>query len=430
MFRLTVPLRAGLHSAHSRAHRARAHTRQLASSSLVHRLEAEVSDMEAAGTLKHERVITTPMGSWARVASASNSAGDEVLVMCSNNYLGLSNHPQVIEAAHEALNTHGLGLASVRFIAGTQDIHKRLEADISAFHGTDDTILFSSCFDANAGLFEALLGPQDAVLSDGLNHASVIDGVRLCKAERFRYKHLDMVDLEKQLKSAAHARTRLIATDGVFSMDGDIAPLKEICDLADRHDAHVFVDDCHATGILGQTGRGTIELCDVHGRVLVVNSTLGKALGGATGGFSTGNQAVVDILRQTARPYLFSNTVAPTVVGASICVFEMLSGENTFVVRLRESTHRFRNRLGEAGFHLLGDRDCPIVPVLLNDARLAADMANVLLTHGIFVVAFSFPVVPKGKARIRTQISAAHTDADIDRAADAFISVGKSMGVI
>jgi glycine C-acetyltransferase len=333
-------------------------------------------------------------------------------------------------AAHAALDSHGFGLSSVRFICGTQDIHKRLEAAIAAFHGTEDAILFPSCFDANAGTFEALLGKDDAVISDELNHASIIDGIRLCKAERRRYKHCDMADLEAQLVASAGARVRMIVTDGVFSMDGDVAPLAAICDLADKHKALVFIDECHATGFFGATGRGTDEYAGVRGRVDIINSTLGKALGGATGGYTAGSRAVVDVLRQRARPYLFSNSVAPAVVGASLEVFKMIAEDSSYVERVRGLTHRFRGKLTAAGFTLRGAMDHPIVPVMLGDARLAAEFAEAVLARGVYVVGFSFPVVPKGAARIRTQISAAHTEADVDAAADAFIAVGREKGVI
>jgi glycine C-acetyltransferase len=318
----------------------------------------------------------------------------------------------------------------VRFICGTQDIHKRLEKTISEFHGTDDTILYPSCFDANAGLFEAILTPDDAIISDQLNHASIIDGVRLCKAARYRYEHSNMEELEEILASTQDKGVRLIATDGAFSMDGDVAKLKEICDLADKYDAIVFIDECHATGFLGATGRGTPELCGVDGRVHIINSTLGKALGGATGGYTAGPQAVIDTLRQRARPYLFSNTLAPSVVGASQKVFDMLMKDSSLVERVRTLTHRFRDGLESAGFTVSGDRDHPICPVMLGDARLASDMADAMLTRGIYVIGFSYPVVPQGAARIRTQISAAHTEEDVDRCVAAFVEVGKEMGVI
>jgi glycine C-acetyltransferase len=349
---------------------------------------------------------------------------------CANNYLGLSNHPALIAAAKDALDTHGFGLSSVRFICGTQDIHKALEKKIAAFHGTEDAILFPSCFDANAGIFEALLGPGDAIISDELNHASIIDGIRLCKAERHRYKHLDMADLEAKLAATAGARIRLVVTDGVFSMDGDVAPLKEIVALAKKYDARTFIDECHATGFFGPTGRGTDEYFGVRGQIDIINSTLGKALGGATGGYTAASAPIVDMLRQRARPYLFSNSVAPSVVGASLKVFEMLEGDASYVARVRALTHRFRDGLAKAGFTVKGARDHPICPVMLGDARLAAEFADAMLKRGVYVIGFSYPVVPKGAARIRTQISAAHSEADIDFAIKAFTEVGKEKGVI
>lgn len=391
-------------------------------------LAAELAAMQEAGTYKRERVITSPQA--ARVTTAATGAGAPLLNFCANNYLGLSSHPRVVAAAHAALDSHGFGLSSVRFICGTQDVHKRLEAAIAAFHGTEDAILFPSCFDANAGTFEALLGKEDAVISDELNHASIIDGIRLCKAERRRYKHCDVRDLEAQLVAAAGARVKMIVTDGVFSMDGDVAPLAAICDLADKHGAVVFVDECHATGFFGATGRGTDEHCGVRGRVDIINSTLGKALGGATGGYTAAPRAVVDVLRQRARPYLFSNSVAPAVVGASLEVFKMIAEDASYVQRVRGLTHRFRSALSGAGFSLRGAFDHPIVPVMLGDARLAAEFAEAMLARGVYVVGFSYPVVPKGAARIRTQISAAHSEADVDAAAAAFIAVGREKGVI
>jgi len=394
-------------------------------STLCSVLESELAGIEKAGTFKKERVITSPQN------NIISTEGKQVINFCANNYLGLSAHPAVIQAAHETLDSHGFGLSSVRFICGTQDIHKQLENSISAFHSMEDTILYPSCFDANAGIFEGILGPEDAVISDSLNHASIIDGIRLCKARRFRYDHMNMVDLELKLKEAKDARVRLIVTDGVFSMDGDVAPLKDICDLAEKYDALVFIDECHATGFFGKTGRGTIEYCDVHGRVAIVNSTLGKALGGATGGYTTGSQPIIDILRQRSRPYLFSNSVAPPVVGASLKVFEMLqSGSFNQVEKVLSNTHLFRGELNAAGFTLSGSADHPIVPVMLGDARLASEFADEMLNRGIYVVGFSFPVVPKGKARIRTQISAAHTTEQINFAVNAFIEVGKAKGII
>jgi glycine C-acetyltransferase len=350
--------------------------------------------------------------------------------MCANNYLGLSNHPALVQAAKSTLDSHGFGLSSVRFICGTQDIHKRLEQAVARFHGTEDAILFPSCFDANAGIFEALLTKEDAIISDALNHASIIDGIRLSKAERHLYQHMDLKDLEAKLVASQHCRLRLIVTDGVFSMDGDVAPLKEIVALAKKYNAHTFIDECHATGFFGPTGKGTDEYCGVRGEIDIINSTLGKALGGATGGYTAARKEVVDMLRQKARPYLFSNSVAPSVVGASLKVFEMLGQDSSYVDKVRSLTHRFRDQMTKAGFTLRGAYDHPICPVMLGDARLASEFADEMLKRGVYVVGFSFPVVPKGLARIRTQISAAHTEADIDFAVKAFIEVGKAKGVI
>ncbi|CAK4084314.1 unnamed protein product [Aphanomyces euteiches] len=389
-------------------------------SNLTERLAAELKDIQDAGTFKKERVITSAQGPTITVAK------QDVLNFCANNYLGLSNHPEVVEAAKAALDSHGFGLSSVRFICGTQDIHKQLERVIADFHGTDDTILFPSCFDANAGLFEAILNSEDAVISDELNHASIIDGIRLCKAERHRYKHMDLADLEEKLKATQHCRTRLIATDGAFSMDGDVAPLRGICDLAQKYNAQVFIDECHATGFFGATGRGSDEYCGVRGRIDIINSTLGKALGGGTGGYTTGRQQVIDILRQRARPYLFSNSVAPAVVGASLKVFELLNRSSHYVDTIRRNTHRFRDAMTKAGFTLTGQRDHPIVAVMVGDARLASQLADDMLERGIYVIGFSYPVVPKGKARIRVQISAAHSIEDVDRCVEAFITCGKA----
>ncbi len=395
-------------------------------SSLVGRLDEELQGIRDAGLWKTERVISS------KQASSITTQGDLTPVknFCANNYLGLSSDPRVISAAHKALDDRGFGLSSVRFICGTQDIHKDLEAAISKFHGTEDTILYPSCFDANAGLFEQLLGPDDAVISDALNHASIIDGIRLCKAQRHRYNHLDLEHLEEKLKETQSARTRMIVTDGVFSMDGDVAPLKEICDLADKYDATVFVDECHATGFLGPTGRGTPELCGVNDRVDIVNSTLGKALGGATGGYTTGPKQVIDILRQRSRPYLFSNTLAPAVVGASIEVFRILTESSEMVETLAARVKQFRTSMKDAGFTISGNDNCPIAPVMLGDARLASDMSDALLARGVYVIGFSYPVVPKGAARIRVQLSASHTVEEVDETVNAFIEVGKEMGVI
>jgi len=400
--------------------------RYFASPAFSATLKSELAGIEEAGTYKKERVIISDQSSEISVLESE----EPVLNFCANNYLGLANDQRLKDVAADTIQTHGFGLASVRFICGTQDIHKKLERKIAEFHGTEDSILFPSCFDANAGLFEAVLTAEDAVLSDSLNHASIIDGVRLCKAKRFRYAHLDMEDLEKQLIESQSCRHRLIATDGAFSMDGDVAPLKEICDLADKYDAKVFIDECHATGFLGATGKGTDELCGVQGRVDIINSTLGKALGGATGGYTAASQEVVDLLRQRARPYLFSNTLAPAVVGASIKVFEMLTESSELVEKLKTNTHRFRDRMGEAGFTLSGNRDHPICPVMLGDARLASQLADALLKKRIYVVGFSFPVVPKGKARIRVQMSAAHSVDQVDECVDAFIETGREMKII
>jgi glycine C-acetyltransferase len=345
-----------------------------------------------------------------------------VLNLCANNYLGLADHPALIEAAQEALDRWGFGMASVRFICGTQEIHKELEARISAFLETEDTILYGSCFDANGGLFETLLGPEDAVISDALNHASIIDGIRLCKAQRHRYANSDMDELERRLKETAGARRRLIATDGVFSMDGYVARLRDICDLAERYDALVMVDDSHAVGFMGERGRGTPELCGVMDRVDIITGTLGKALGGASGGYTSGRAEIVALLRQRSRPYLFSNTLAPPIVAASLKVLELLEGGSELRARLRENTARFRGRMTELGFDILPG-DHPIVPIMYGDAVLAGRTADAMLERGIYVIAFSFPVVPRGQARIRTQMSAAHSTEDIDRAIDAFVEV-------
>jgi glycine C-acetyltransferase len=346
-------------------------------------------------------------------------------------YLGLSNHPRIVKAARDALDTRGFGLSSVRFICGTQDIHKELEHEIAKFHGKEDAILYPSCFDANAGIFEQLLGAEDAVISDSLNHASIIDGIRLSKAQRFRYDHLNMENLEQILKETlTSARNRLIVTDGVFSMDGDVAPLKQICDLADKYKAQVFIDECHATGFFGATGRGTPEYCGVGDRVDIINSTLGKALGGATGGYTAGPKAVIDLLRQRSRPYLFSNSVTPSVVGASLETFRMLGESSDLIQKLQRNVHMFRTQMTDAGFKLGGSFDHPIAPVLLGDARLAAEFADEMLNRGIYVVGFSFPVVPRGQARIRVQLSAAHEESQVQDAIDSFIAVGKMKKVI
>jgi len=388
------------------------------------RIAHELEDIESAGLTKRERVIETP-----QAARITTQPGGEVLNFCANNYLGLASHPEVVQAAHRALDRFGFGLASVRFICGTQTIHKDLEAEISRFMQTEDTILYSSCFDANGGLFETILGPEDAVISDALNHASIIDGIRLSKAERHRYAHGDMAELERALRQTRDKRTRLIATDGVFSMDGDYAKLNEICDLAEQYEALVMIDDCHATGFVGSTGRGTPEHFGVMGRVDIITSTLGKALGGASGGFTTGRKEIIDLLRQRSRPYLFSNTLAPVIAGASIAVLHMLEASTERRDILEKNTRYFREKIRGLGFEIKGD-DHAIVPIMIGDARLASAMADDLLSRGIYVIGFSYPVVPKGQARIRTQMSAAHDHADLDRAIAALAEVGRAHGVI
>lgn len=386
--------------------------------------QSALDEIEAAGLTKKERVITSP-----QAAKITASPGGEVLNFCANNYLGLSDDPDVIAAAKNSMETYGFGLASVRFICGTQTIHKELEAQIAAFIGTEDTILYSSCFDANGGLFETLLSAEDAIISDSLNHASIIDGIRLCKAERHRFAHGNMEELEEQLKATQGKRLRLIATDGVFSMDGDYAKLDQICDLADKYEAMVMIDDCHATGFVGKTGRGTSEHCNVMGRVDIVTSTLGKALGGASGGFTTGPKEIIDLLRQRSRPYLFSNTLAPAIAGASQAVLRKLEASTERRDRLEENTIYFRSEMSKLGFDIPAGSH-PIAPVMLGDARLAANMADDLLKEGIYVVGFSFPVVPKGAARIRTQMSAAHSREDLDHCIAAFAKVGRAHKVI
>jgi glycine C-acetyltransferase len=380
-------------------------------------LTGRLDEMRSAGLYKHERVIRSPQR--ADVLLGEGGAQRQVLNFCANNYLGLADHPAVLAAARDALERWGYGMASVRFICGTQEPHQLLERRLSEFLGTEATILYSSCFDANGGLFETLLGPEDAVISDELNHASIIDGIRLCKAARYRYRNRDMADLETQLKAAAGARHRLIATDGVFSMDGYVAPLAEICDLADRYDALVMVDDSHAVGFVGPTGRGTPELHGVTDRVDIVTGTLGKALGGASGGYVSGPAEIVELLRQRSRPYLFSNSVAPPIVAASLAVLDLLDTSSDLRARLQDNTAWFRARLEGLGFDVLAG-DHPIVPVMFGDAVLAGRMAEALLDHGLYVVAFSYPVVPMGRARIRTQVSASHTSADLETAASAF----------
>ncbi|TNE90941.1 MAG: glycine C-acetyltransferase [Deltaproteobacteria bacterium] len=389
-------------------------------------LQGELDAIRDAGTYKDERIIVSP-----QAADIHVSSGAEVLNFCANNYLGLADNKRLIEAAKDTLDTYGFGMSSVRFICGTLDIHKQLERKISEFLGTEDTILYSSCFDANGGLFECILGPDDAIVSAALNHASIIDGIRLCKAKRFRYQHDDMNDLRAQLTAAreAGARRILVATDGVFSMDGDIAKLDELCDVAEAFDAMVMVDDSHATGFVGKTGRGSIEHCGVMGRVDVITSTLGKALGGASGGFTTGRKEIIDMLRQKSRPYLFSNTVAPAIVGAAIEAFSMLSETTELRDKLEENTSYFREQMTAAGFAIRPGVH-PIVPIMLGDAALAGRMADAMLERGIYVIGFSYPVVPKGAARIRVQISAGHSREHLDRAIAAFTEVGKELGVI
>lgn len=392
--------------------------------SLAMHLQAELDGLKSAGLYKSERIITG-----RQAGTVELSTGQDVINLCANNYLGLSGNAELVATGQEALERHGYGMSSVRFICGTQDVHKQLEARLSAFLGFEDTILYSSCFDANTGLFETILGPEDAVISDALNHASIIDGIRLCKARRLRYANSDMADLEAQLRAAADARFRLIATDGVFSMDGHVAPLSAICDLAERHDAMVMVDDSHGVGFLGPTGRGSIERCGVTGRVAVVTGTLGKALGGASGGYVSARREIVDWLRQRSRPYLFSNTLAPVIAATSIKVLDMLEASSERRDRLMENTARFRVRMSQAGFDLLPGEH-PIIPVMLRDPVLAQDMAARLGRKGVYVAPFSFPVVPRGQDRIRTQMSAAHGRDELDRAIDAFIEVGHDMGVL
>lgn len=387
-------------------------------------LQKELEEIKEAGLYKKERIITSPQGAAIRV-----STGEEVLNFCANNYLGLSSHPKVIEAAKNAIDSHGYGMSSVRFICGTQDIHKELEAKIAAFHETEDTILYAACFDANGGVFEPLLGKEDAIISDQLNHASIIDGVRLCKAERHRYATNDMADLEKALQNTQHCRNRIIVTDGVFSMDGTIAQIDKICDLADQYQALVMVDECHATGFMGKRGRGSIEHCNAMGRVDIITSTLGKALGGALGGFTTGKKEIIEMLRQRSRPYLFSNTLAPSIVGASIAVIDLLSGTTELRDKLEENAKYFRKGMTEAGFDLKPGEH-PIIPVMLYDAPLSQVFADKLLEKGIYVIGFYYPVVPKGQARIRVQLSAAHEKEHLDRAIQAFTEVGKELNVI
>lgn len=387
-------------------------------------LEEELESVKEAGLFKKERVITSPQGAQVHVENT-----DEVVIMCANNYLGLSSHPDVIKASKDALDTHGFGMSSVRFICGTQDIHKELERKIAEFYHTEDTILYAAAFDANGGLFEPLFGPEDAIISDELNHASIIDGVRLCKANRYRYKHSDMQDLEKQLIAAQSDRHRIIVTDGVFSMDGDIAKMNEICDLADKYDALVMTDECHSAGFIGKTGRGVPEYHNVMDRVDIITGTLGKALGGAMGGYTTGKKEIIEMLRQRSRPYLFSNSLAPSIVGAAIKVFEILSSSTELRDKLESNTAYFKDKIIEAGFDVK-EGDSPIVPIMLYDASLSQRFADLLLKEGIYAIGFFYPVVPKGMARIRTQISAAHEKHHLDKAIAAFIKVGKQLKVI
>lgn len=387
-------------------------------------LASELKIIEDGGLLKRERIITSPQGPSVKV-----NTGDNVVVMCANNYLGLSSHPEVIQAAKDALDTHGFGMSSVRFICGTQDIHKQLEQKIAAFYGTEDTILYAAAFDANGGLFEPLFTEEDAIISDALNHASIIDGIRLCKAQRYRYQHSDMQDLEEQLKLAQAQRFRIIVTDGVFSMDGDIAKMDKICDLADKYDALVMTDECHSAGFIGKTGRGVPEHCGVMDRVDIITGTLGKALGGAMGGYTTGKKEIIEMLRQRSRPYLFSNSLAPSIVGASIKVFEILSSTTVLRDKLEQNTLYFKEKIRSAGFDIKPG-DSPIVPIMLYDAALSQKFAELLLKEGVYAVGFFFPVVAKGQARIRTQISASHSISDLDKAIAAFIKVGKELNVI
>lgn len=396
----------------------------------VSRIKAELAEIEQAGLYKRERIITSPQGAEIEVQVPDGNGGlIQVLNFCANNYLGLSSHPEVIAAAHKAIDTHGYGMSSVRFICGTQDIHKELEQKLADFLGTEDTILYAAAFDANGGVFEPLFGEQDAIISDALNHASIIDGVRLCKAQRYRYEHNNMDDLEVKLQESAHLRSRIIVTDGSFSMDGTIAQLDKICDLADKYDAIVMIDECHSSGFLGKTGRGTHEYRGVMGRIDIITGTLGKALGGASGGFTSGRKEVIDMLRQRSRPYLFSNTVAPSIVGASIAVLDMLTQTTELRDKLEYNTQYFRTKMTDAGFDIKPG-DHPIVPVMLYDAVLSQQFASALLQEGIYVIGFFFPVVPKGQARIRVQLSAAHEQHHLDKAIEAFTKVGRQLGVV
>ena len=391
---------------------------------LKHYLSEELAQIEANGLMKRERIITTPQG-----PQVSVSTGEEVVIMCANNYLGLSSHPEVIQASKDALDSHGFGMSSVRFICGTQDIHKELEQKIAEFYGTEDTILYAAAFDANGGLFEPLFNEEDAIISDALNHASIIDGVRLCKAQRYRYNHSDMADLELHLQKAQAQRHRIIVTDGVFSMDGDIALMDQICALADKYDALVMTDECHSAGFIGKTGRGVPEHCGVMDRVDIITGTLGKALGGAMGGYTTGKKEIIEMLRQRSRPYLFSNSLAPAIVGASLKVFEILSKNTSLRDKLEQNTLYFKDKIVAAGFDIKPGNS-PIVPIMLYDAALSQTFANELLNEGVYAIGFFYPVVAKGQARIRTQVSAAHSKEDLDKAIAAFVKVGKKLNVI
>lgn len=389
-------------------------------------LQQELQTIKDNGLFKEERIITSAQG-----AEITLNTGEKVLNFCANNYLGLSNHPDVVQAAKDVMDTHGFGMSSVRFICGTQDIHKELESKIASFYGTEDTILYAAAFDANGGVFEPLLGPEDAIISDSLNHASIIDGVRLCKAARYRYENSNMEDLESQLQAANENGTRfkIIVTDGVFSMDGLVAPLDQICDLADKYDAMVMIDECHAAGFIGKTGRGTLEEKGVLDRIDIITGTLGKALGGAMGGYTTGKKEIIEMLRQRSRPYLFSNSLAPAIVGASIKVFDMLENDTALRDKLEWNTNYFKEGMKKAGFDVI-DGDSAIVPIMLYDAKLSQTMANLLLEEGIYVIGFFFPVVPRDKARIRVQLSAAHEKAHLDKAIAAFVKVGKTLEII
>ena len=395
-------------------------------STIKNHLSKEIQEIKDKGLYKTERIITSPQSAVIKI-----STGEEVINFCSNNYLGLSDNPDVIQAAKDAMDSHGFGMSSVRFICGTQDIHKELEQKIAEFYQTEDTILYAAAFDANAGVFEPLLTKEDAIISDSLNHASIIDGVRLCKAARYRYQNSDMLDLENQLIAANEngARFKIIVTDGVFSMDGIVASLDEICDLADKYDALVMIDECHAAGFIGKTGRGTLEEKGVLNRIDIITGTLGKALGGAMGGYTTGKKEIIEILRQRSRPYLFSNSLAPAIVGASIKVFEMLTNDTTLRDQLEENTNYFKKGMKKAGFDIV-DGDSAIVPVMLYDAKLSQTMANLLLEEGIYVIGFFFPVVPRDKARIRVQLSAAHTTEHLEKAIAAFVKIGLKLKVI